>query len=81
MKKRERISKYYALLLFIFIPLFSCVDYSPLFVYFQCLSAGGKVLIHDIDGINIGPCFALAYLINQEKTPHKVGLEILSEKL
>lgn len=35
------------------------------------------MLIHCRDGINIGPCFILAYLINEIKMPLKLGIELL----
>ncbi|CAD8172813.1 unnamed protein product [Paramecium pentaurelia] len=43
----------------------------------ETLLQKGKVLIHCRDGLNIGPCFILAYLINEIKVPLKLGIEML----
>mmetsp|Transcript_16641 Transcript_16641/g.2316 ORF Transcript_16641/g.2316 Transcript_16641/m.2316 type:complete len:97 (+) Transcript_16641:444-734(+) len=42
----------------------------------EALQSGGKILIQDLDGINIAPAFALAFLINNEKLPLKNGFDI-----
>jgi hypothetical protein len=41
----------------------------------KSLEGKGKVLIHSTDGVNIGPCFILSYMINNLKIPLKVGTE------
>ncbi|EAR97890.2 dual specificity phosphatase domain protein (macronuclear) [Tetrahymena thermophila SB210] len=46
----------------------------------DCIISGGKVFIHDLNGINIGPCFCLAYLINNEKIPLKTGFDLMKER-
>lgn len=43
----------------------------------EALQSGGKILIQDIDGFNIAPTFALAFLINNEKLPLKNGFEVI----
>jgi hypothetical protein len=47
----------------------------------RALLEGGAVLIHCRTGLEIGPCFALAFLIAHEKVPLKVGLEMLGRRM
>ena len=39
------------------------------------------MLIHCRDGLNIGPCFVLAYMINENKTPLKTGLDHILSRI
>jgi hypothetical protein len=45
----------------------------------ECLAKKGKILIHDFEG-KLSPCFAIAYMINNEKIPLKECIDIISTK-